>query len=232
MQGLEATTAIVRAIGAETDVDRVLELIVKRGRALIGARSLVLLLAEGTELVVAASAGQVESRAVGSRIPIEGTAAGQVLSRRAADAHERRPDDAQARGRGPRRGGGGDRHARAARLSPERARHARGVRQHDRRRRVRRGAGIAARDLRGQRGDRGRDGQDRRARAAARLAGGGGERASPLGARAARRHAAGPRRPAGPAGLRRPGGRSRERRPARSRSSPRGSRSRSKGSAR
>ena len=75
-----ATTAIVRAIGAETDVDRVLELIVTRGRALIDARSLVLLLADGPELVVAASAGQVESRAVGSRIPIEGTAAGEVLS--------------------------------------------------------------------------------------------------------------------------------------------------------
>ena len=72
-----ATTEIVRAIGAETDVHRVLELIVKRGRALIEARSLVLLLAEGTELVVAASAGQVQSRAVGSRIPIEGTAAGR-----------------------------------------------------------------------------------------------------------------------------------------------------------
>ena len=80
VQGLEVTTAIVRAIGAETDVDRVLELIVTRGRELIGARALVLLLADGTELVVAASAGQVESGAVGSRIPIEGTAAGQVLS--------------------------------------------------------------------------------------------------------------------------------------------------------
>ncbi|MDA0163238.1 GAF domain-containing sensor histidine kinase [Solirubrobacter ginsenosidimutans] len=80
VEGLEATTAIVRAIGTETDVGRVLELIVTRGRALIDARSLVLLLAEGTELVVAASAGQVESRAVGSRIPIGGTAAGEVLS--------------------------------------------------------------------------------------------------------------------------------------------------------
>jgi signal transduction histidine kinase len=80
VEGLEATTTIARAIGTETDVDRVLELIVKRGRALVGARSLVLLLTEGTELVVAASAGQVETQAVGSRIPIEGTAAGQVLS--------------------------------------------------------------------------------------------------------------------------------------------------------
>ena len=35
---LEATTAIARAIGGETDLDRVLELIVKRGRALVGAR--------------------------------------------------------------------------------------------------------------------------------------------------------------------------------------------------
>jgi len=51
----------------------------------------VLLLADGTELVVAASAGQVESRAVGSRIPIEGTAAGQVLS----GAQPTRMSDAQ-----------------------------------------------------------------------------------------------------------------------------------------
>jgi len=38
---LEATTAIARAIGGETDLDRVLELIVKRGRALMGARGMV-----------------------------------------------------------------------------------------------------------------------------------------------------------------------------------------------
>jgi signal transduction histidine kinase len=80
VQGLEATTAIVRAIGTETDLDRVLELIVKRGRDLIQARSLVLLLAEGAELIVAAGAGQVQQRAVGSRIPIHATAAGEVLS--------------------------------------------------------------------------------------------------------------------------------------------------------
>src|SRR5829696_7921912 len=34
VEGLEATTAIARAIGSETDLSRVLELIVKRGRAL------------------------------------------------------------------------------------------------------------------------------------------------------------------------------------------------------
>jgi signal transduction histidine kinase len=91
VQGLEATTTIARAIGTETDVDRVLELIVKRGRDLVEARSLVLLLAEGDELTVAASAGQVQSRAVGSRIPIRATTAGDVLS----SAHPRRMTDAQ-----------------------------------------------------------------------------------------------------------------------------------------
>ena len=34
---LEATTAIARAVGGETDLERVLELIVKRGRALVDA---------------------------------------------------------------------------------------------------------------------------------------------------------------------------------------------------
>jgi signal transduction histidine kinase len=80
VHGLEATTTITRAIGTETDLHRVLELIVKRGRDLVQARSLVLLLAEGDELTVAASAGQVESRAVGSRIPIDESAAGAVLA--------------------------------------------------------------------------------------------------------------------------------------------------------
>ena len=32
---LEATTAIARAVGGETDLERILELIVKRGRALV-----------------------------------------------------------------------------------------------------------------------------------------------------------------------------------------------------
>ena len=72
VQGLEATTAIVRAIGTETDLDRVLELIVKRGRDLVEARSLVLLLAEGAELIVAAGAGQIQQRVVGSRFPSAG----------------------------------------------------------------------------------------------------------------------------------------------------------------
>jgi len=80
VSGLEATIAIARAVGSETDLQRVLELIVKRGRALVEARALVLLLAEGDMLVLAACAGQVEQQALGARIPHAGTAAGDALT--------------------------------------------------------------------------------------------------------------------------------------------------------
>jgi signal transduction histidine kinase len=63
------------------ELDQVLELIAKRGRALIEARSLVILLRDGSDLVVAASAGMTE-RAVGARVPIDGSTAGQVLTSR------------------------------------------------------------------------------------------------------------------------------------------------------
>jgi signal transduction histidine kinase len=56
LEGLEATTAIARVLGSETDLARVLELIVKRGRVLVRARTLVLLLRDGDRLVTAASA--------------------------------------------------------------------------------------------------------------------------------------------------------------------------------
>jgi signal transduction histidine kinase len=78
--GLQATTAIARAVGSETDLQRVLELIVKRGRALVEARAMVLLLAEGDMLALAACAGQVDQQALGARIPHAGTAAGDALT--------------------------------------------------------------------------------------------------------------------------------------------------------
>ena len=84
VQGLEATTTIVRAVGSETDLGRVLELVVKRGRALVEARAVVLLLAEADELRVAAGAGQLDGGVLGSRLP-EGSVAGQVLAGGAAE---------------------------------------------------------------------------------------------------------------------------------------------------
>jgi signal transduction histidine kinase len=81
---LEATTAIARAVGSETDLDRVLELVVKRGRALIDARTVALLLQEPAGLQLAAAGGEVPGGAVGARLP-PGAGAPEVAARLGAD---------------------------------------------------------------------------------------------------------------------------------------------------
>jgi signal transduction histidine kinase len=89
VRGLQATAAIARAIGGETELERILELVVKRGRALIEAHDVLIMLREGDELVIVAGAGHVH---VGdaARLPLAGSTAGQVLAegrpRRIADA--------------------------------------------------------------------------------------------------------------------------------------------------
>jgi signal transduction histidine kinase len=75
---LDAARTIAVAVGAEMELEKVLELIAKRGRALVDARSLVILLREGADLVVAANAG-VTAHTVGARVPVEGSTTGQVL---------------------------------------------------------------------------------------------------------------------------------------------------------
>jgi signal transduction histidine kinase len=88
---LEATTEIARAVGGETDLDRILEIVVKRGRALVEARSLLILLAAGDELVTASIAGEHTPEMARARIPISGSIPGQVLEerepRRVRDLH-------------------------------------------------------------------------------------------------------------------------------------------------
>ena len=80
VRGLEATATVARAVGFETDLDRVLELVVKRGRALLDADSLLVILEEGGELRVAAAAGEIGAEAVGVALPLEGTLAGAVVT--------------------------------------------------------------------------------------------------------------------------------------------------------
>jgi PAS domain S-box-containing protein len=53
---LQAATDVAIAVGGETDLQRVLEAIVERGRALVDARALIILLREGEDLVVGATA--------------------------------------------------------------------------------------------------------------------------------------------------------------------------------
>ncbi len=89
VRGLRATAAIARAIGGETELERILELVVKRGRALIEAHDVLIMLREGDELVIAAGAGDVQI-ANTARLPLTGSTAGEVLAegrpRRIADA--------------------------------------------------------------------------------------------------------------------------------------------------
>lgn len=79
VRGLEATSAIARAVGFETELGRVLELIVKRGRAMVEAASLLVLLDQDGTLLVAAAAGQVGAGVVGTELPAAGTLAGSVM---------------------------------------------------------------------------------------------------------------------------------------------------------
>src|SRR5205085_6224023 len=69
--GLEATTEIARAVGGETDLDRILELIAKRGRALVSARTVVILLDDEGELEVVTVAREADDASVRRRIPVD-----------------------------------------------------------------------------------------------------------------------------------------------------------------
>ncbi len=79
---LEATTQVTRAIGDETDVEVVLALVAKRGRALVEARVLLIELCQGDELLIAAGAGEVPEGLVGRRMALSGTFAEQAVRAR------------------------------------------------------------------------------------------------------------------------------------------------------
>jgi len=86
---LEATTDLARALEANMDLHHMLELIAKRGRTLVDARWLAILLADEAAFEVAAVAGEISSNRVGTRLERPGTLVEQVLregrTRRAAD---------------------------------------------------------------------------------------------------------------------------------------------------
>jgi signal transduction histidine kinase len=84
VRSLEAARDIADAISGTSDLQRVLELIVKRGRALVDAHSVLIMLREGSELVVAATAGHATG-ARGQRVPISRSTSGQVLERGRAE---------------------------------------------------------------------------------------------------------------------------------------------------
>jgi signal transduction histidine kinase len=78
LRRLEAMQAIAVAVGAEIDLSRVLELIAERARGLAEARSVIILLQDGADLVITAGAGEV-SIVPGKRIPIAESTSGLVM---------------------------------------------------------------------------------------------------------------------------------------------------------
>ena len=158
----EATAAIARAVGGETDLARVLELVVKRGRALVDAHDVLILLREGDELVVAAGAGHVSvADGRGCRWPARRRArcsrrgardASPTRSASCADPARRWASSARDRAAGP------------ARLPRQCARGARRLRPPRRRRRLHARGRAAAGGVRRQRRDGGGHRQDGRGR--------------------------------------------------------------------
>ena len=80
VHGLEATTEIARAVGGETETERVLETIAKRSRALVGSRSLFVLLRDGQRHEIAAAAGECGPAPVGRFVAIEGEEPAEALA--------------------------------------------------------------------------------------------------------------------------------------------------------
>jgi two-component system, NarL family, sensor histidine kinase DevS len=83
VDALEATMQITRALGGETDLDAILELVAKRGRALVSARALVIELLEGDQLHFANGAGELPAELLGRRVPLHGTVGSVALRERA-----------------------------------------------------------------------------------------------------------------------------------------------------
>jgi signal transduction histidine kinase len=79
---LDASIQITRALGAETELASVLELVAKRGRALVDARALVIESLEGDELVMSAAAGEIPNDLVGMRVALADTVACEALQTR------------------------------------------------------------------------------------------------------------------------------------------------------
>jgi signal transduction histidine kinase len=70
---------IARALGGETDLDLILGLVAKRGRALVSAHALVIEHEQAGEMVVAAGAGELPDGLVGRRVDLQDSLASAAL---------------------------------------------------------------------------------------------------------------------------------------------------------
>ncbi len=97
---LQATTEIAAVLAGETDLDLILELIAKRGRALVEARTVIIELVDNGELLIAAGAGELRRELLGRRIELAGTLAAHAMRTRCVH----RLDDELSRSRFESRG--------------------------------------------------------------------------------------------------------------------------------
>ena len=79
VDALDATMQIAKALGGETDLDLILGLVAKRGRALVAARALVIEHEQAGEMVVAAGAGEMPGGLVGARVDMQDSLASAAL---------------------------------------------------------------------------------------------------------------------------------------------------------
>jgi signal transduction histidine kinase len=93
----ETSVDIARTVGGETDVGRVLDLIVKRARALVEARALLVLLRRDDHLYVAARAGDVSEDLADLRVPMDDDVFRAAMEDRVAQRQERGSPPSKAR---------------------------------------------------------------------------------------------------------------------------------------
>ena len=77
---LERSVHALEATSEIGQLDRVLELVATRSRALVGAQGVMILLQDSDRFLVAATAGNVPQKLAGERIPARGTRAARVLA--------------------------------------------------------------------------------------------------------------------------------------------------------
>lgn len=93
----ETSADIARTVGGETDVDRVLDLVVKRARALVEARGVLVLLRRKDRLAVAAQAGRVGSEVEKLTIPTDDSVFQAAMQERVAQHLDRGTPPSEAR---------------------------------------------------------------------------------------------------------------------------------------
>ncbi len=93
----ETSVDIARTVGGETDVERVLDLIVKRARALVDARALLVLLQRDGKLFVAARAGEVSDEVRDLEVPPDDAIFAAAMEERVSQRLERGSPPSKAR---------------------------------------------------------------------------------------------------------------------------------------